>query len=661
MPIRRTTSTSSTRSDNNVSRRPLTPSLSASHISKQAKKQKQKKKKNRFIYGVILILSSFVLLPILYLQLQLIHPTNKTKNTNHHSHHNYHDSPVNKKLKEFQQRQQQPKGKLKSVHTGNNNNNLPTLDENESSSQSSFSSSSSTSTWKDFHRPILTTYSEPLSTMKVSSVPFQRNTSSAMLHKREYPNVGKSCQTLMEDFPIDEYPMDDPYLPWIHDYFVSADATQIKFVAQNKRRCGPTSDDEDGDMETFLTKWNFHYALFQSIPIVVEESDGDGDAMNYRLAASRDEATHPFTRFQCRFHSSKDDSSFLTFSEYPFDYEYVHWRKTKKSIFVIEGDDSALNNKGMPNFWLSQLMFSCPIPREYQHQLEFRESNGNSSSNDDPVFYLDIIPIRTPVRSKVWLTVNQTGPDGFKTIDKMFDAPTAFGSQQYLPDVENSGRWANFPICPATTGQHPKPSPQQTVKDQDEDGKGLQDSSLGTNNDQNNSNKPYRLVGCTWTAASYTRRGDAVRVTDSAKRLEEWIRFHLMVGVQHLYVYDNSNYDNTTTTTKFELKEVTEKFPSHQVTYHRWPCQVCNNNRPAHANPGERSSQYAAEASCRERYGSTTEWMTFIDTDEYLIPMKPTADGEYKWDAVLDEMDEKGINILKFLSSRGKPRVDLME
>ena len=42
-------------------------------------------------------------------------------------------------------------------------------------------------------------------------------------------------------------------------------------------------------------------------------------------------------------------------------------------------------------------------------------------------------------------------------------------------------------------------------------------------------------------------------------------------------------------------------------------------NRPAHKSPGERSSQYAAESSCRERYGDLTEWLTFIDTDEYMV------------------------------------------
>ena len=38
----------------------------------------------------------------------------------------------------------------------------------------------------------------------------------------------------------------------------------------------------------------------------------------------------------------------------------------------------------------------------------------------------------------------------------------------------------------------------------------------------------------------------------------------------------------------------------------------------AHENTGERSSQYAAEASCRERYGSHSEWVAAIDPDEYI-------------------------------------------
>jgi hypothetical protein len=152
-----------------------------------------------------------------------------------------------------------------------------------------------------------------------------------------------------------------------------------------------------------------------------------------------------------------------------------------------------------------------------------------------------------------------------------------------------------------------------------------------------------------------------VRVSDSEARLAEWIHFHLMVGFDHVYVYDNSDTNATDT----PLVVVTQQFPSHQVTYHRWPCRLCNNNRPQHKNPGERSSQYAAEASCRERYGPLTDWMSFLDSDEYLVPMKKKKDdnssSSYTWHALLDEMDQKQIKILKLLSSRGKPRLDIME
>jgi hypothetical protein len=34
----------------------------------------------------------------------------------------------------------------------------------------------------------------------------------------------------------------------------------------------------------------------------------------------------------------------------------------------------------------------------------------------------------------------------------------------------------------------------------------------------------------------------------------------------------------------------------------------------AHENTGERSSQYAAENSCRARYGPYAEWMATFDT-----------------------------------------------
>ena len=76
---------------------------------------------------------------------------------------------------------------------------------------------------------------------------------------------------------------------------------------------------------------------------------------------------------------------------------------------------------------------------------------------------------------------------------------------------------------------------------------------------------------------------------------------------------------------------------------------------------GERFAVY--ELTCfffalwlEQRFGSQTEWMSFIDTDEYLVPMKGAS-----WTDVLNEMKQKDMHVLKLRSSRGMPRHDLME
>jgi hypothetical protein len=90
------------------------------------------------------------------------------------------------------------------------------------------------------------------------------------------------------------------------------------------------------------------------------------------------------------------------------------------------------------------------------------------------------------------------------------------------------------------------------------------------------------------------------------------------------------------------------------VTRIDWPSIVCNNNIPAADSTGERSSQYAAENSCRTRYAPFTEWIAAFDTDEYFVPM-----GNYTSTRdVLRDAADQGTNILSFRSSRGRLRVD---
>jgi hypothetical protein len=82
---------------------------------------------------------------------------------------------------------------------------------------------------------------------------------------------------------------------------------------------------------------------------------------------------------------------------------------------------------------------------------------------------------------------------------------------------------------------------------------------------------------------------------------------------------------------------------------------VCNNNFIGGRNPGERSSQYAAEASCRERFGSSTDWMSFMDIDEYLVPMQKLT-----WGPLLEDK-KKTNSILALRSTRALPRIEYME
>eukprot|EP00429_Kryptoperidinium_foliaceum_P003559 CAMPEP_0176009554 /NCGR_PEP_ID=MMETSP0120_2-20121206/4310_1 /TAXON_ID=160619 /ORGANISM="Kryptoperidinium foliaceum, Strain CCMP 1326" /LENGTH=743 /DNA_ID=CAMNT_0017342353 /DNA_START=174 /DNA_END=2402 /DNA_ORIENTATION=- len=472
-------------------------------------------------------------------------------------------------------------------------------------------------------RPILTAYLEPPSTItydplgRSSGPSFSRNTSAKLLLKAEYPGV--NCDQAIPNLPIDNYPTQDPFLPWLHDYFVSEDSRYIRFVAQNRRRCDTGENHRDT-----MSFWEPQVTLFQRIPIVQESQE------RFRVATSLEEATHHSTRFQCRFTNTQTQESITTLSVYKFDYEYITWRKLHRPMIDRKG------GKDTAMFWLSTLLFSCPVPEEWQEHV----------SQDTSNLYLDLIPIRTPIRiAETLLTVNHTGPEEYAKFYSKVVSPLdkIFGPSQYLPAIEDAGRWANLPICP-----RPKAEQQQrTIVD---------DSS---SMEKVGRKPPYQLVACTWASASYTRRGDAIRLSDSVDRLREWILFHLMVGVSHVYVYDNSDLGNSIEPS--ELWKVTQEFPSEQVTYHRWPCKICNNNRPANSNPGERSSQYAAEASCRERYGPLTEWMTFLDIDEYLVPMQQTDNMGYDWRPILNDMEQKNVTILQFRSSRARPIVHQME
>ncbi len=447
-----------------------------------------------------------------------------------------------------------------------------------------------------------------------------RNVTEKDLTTIEYPRVN-SCSKLLELWPIDDYPDADPFLPWIHDVFPTDDGQFIQFVAQNKRRCqtGTTPDQLE-----ILEHMQPQLSLFQHVPLKRIEEKGE---TRYRLSSHEDADPDGMeTRFICKFSDGQE-----TLSVYDFDYDYVAQRKGSKGPFTKEG------HKDVKVIHTSQLIFKCPVPKNLVSTVK----EGSSVIDDQATLFLSLVPVRTPPR--------YGKPDRFLSPrfeinknNRNFSVPLEWGDSHILPRIQDSGRWENIPIClptykayPLATAPPPKEIPPEVPVT------AIRNSTKGT--------KKNRVVACAWASLSYSTRGDRFNIDDGARRADEWIRFHLLTGVDHIFIYDNSSGEQT-------LKEVTDQFPD-RVTRVRWPATICNNNRSFADSPGDRSSQYAAESSCRLRFGPHTDWMASMDIDEFITPVG-------KYDSIqtfLDKLDDQGTKIVSFGSWRAWPRKTLIE
>ncbi|MDJ0555858.1 MAG: glycosyltransferase family 92 protein [Microcoleaceae cyanobacterium MO_207.B10] len=107
--------------------------------------------------------------------------------------------------------------------------------------------------------------------------------------------------------------------------------------------------------------------------------------------------------------------------------------------------------------------------------------------------------------------------------------------------------------------------------------------------------------------------------------LVEWLEFHKLVGVERFYLYNNNSTDNTLDI----LDAYTERG---EVILHDWPLQE--------------NQQSEAYTHCLEHYKTETEWIAFIDLDEFLFPTEKNNLQE-----VLEEFVEYpgiGVNWLNF-------------
>lgn len=89
---------------------------------------------------------------------------------------------------------------------------------------------------------------------------------------------------------------------------------------------------------------------------------------------------------------------------------------------------------------------------------------------------------------------------------------------------------------------------------------------------------------------------------NEAKYLDEWISFHLLVGIDHFYLYNNNSDDDY----KAVLAPYIEKGI---VDLIEWPVV-----------PG----QFPAYEDCFFKYRNESQWISFLDIDEFICPLHET-------------------------------------
>lgn len=94
--------------------------------------------------------------------------------------------------------------------------------------------------------------------------------------------------------------------------------------------------------------------------------------------------------------------------------------------------------------------------------------------------------------------------------------------------------------------------------------------------------------------------------------LKEWIEFHLLVGVQHFYLYNNLSSDNY-------LDILQPYIDQDIVELIQWPYKA-----DFHSDNWVSVQSRGAFMDCVKRSKGKVKWVAFLDTDEFLFPVKET-------------------------------------
>lgn len=101
---------------------------------------------------------------------------------------------------------------------------------------------------------------------------------------------------------------------------------------------------------------------------------------------------------------------------------------------------------------------------------------------------------------------------------------------------------------------------------------------------------------------------------NEAAYLKEWIEYHQMVGVDHFYLYDNGSNDRSVNVLAPYIKRGL-------VTFLSWPDRFvqCDDSRLAQWALSTQVTAYENAIRCFAVKES--EWLVFLDIDEFLVPV----------------------------------------
>ena len=117
--------------------------------------------------------------------------------------------------------------------------------------------------------------------------------------------------------------------------------------------------------------------------------------------------------------------------------------------------------------------------------------------------------------------------------------------------------------------------------------------------------------------------------------LKEWIEYHKLVGVEHFYLYNNMSNDNY-------LEILSPYIRSNEVTLIDWPDRAAKEPRKHKDYVWVSTTQVPAYQHAFQLDKNSSKWMTAIDLDEFIVPVK-----EEKITQVLEkyEKDFPGVEI----------------